>query len=71
MNDSKLGYRIKEAAEALGISEWKLKDEMYQGRIDYIKIGSRVVIPQWALEKRLRPENAEPVNKLDRLLAKD
>ena len=55
MND-KLGYRIPEAAEALSISVSKLKDEMYQGRIRYIKIGTRVVIPRWALEKRLGPE---------------
>ena len=62
MDDSKLGYRIKEAAEAIGIKEWKLKQEMYQGRIRYIKIGSRVVIPRWALEERLREELAQPVN---------
>ncbi len=30
MDDSKLGYRIPEAAKAMGISEWKLKQEMYQ-----------------------------------------
>ena len=55
MND-KLGYRIPEAAESLSISVWKIKDEMYQGRIEYKKIGTRVVIPRWALEERLRPE---------------
>ncbi len=71
MDDSKLGYRIKEAAKAIGISEWKLKEEMYQGRIRYIKIGSRVVIPRWSLEERLRPENAELVNEWDRVLAKE
>ena len=54
--DDKLGYRVKEAAECLSISVWKLKEEMYQGRIRYIKIGRRVVIPRWALEERLRPE---------------
>ena len=55
----KLGYSIKEAAESLSISVWKIKDEMYQGRIEYIKIGTRVVIPRWALEERLRPEAME------------
>ena len=58
MDDSKLGYRIKGAAKAIGISEWKLKEEMYQGRVKYIKIGTCVVIPRWALEERLRPELA-------------
>ncbi len=55
MND-KLGFTVREAADSLGISVWKLKEEMYQGRIRYIKIGRRVVIPRWALEERLRPE---------------
>ena len=71
MDDSKLGYRVTEAAKAIGISEWKLKQEMYQGHIRYIKIGSRVVIPRWALEERLRPQLAEPVDELTHLLAKD
>ncbi len=63
MNDSKLGYRVKEAAACLSIGVWKLKQEMYQGRIRYIKgSGSRVVIPRWSLEERLRPENTELVN---------
>ena len=71
MNDSKLGYSVKEAAQAIGIGVSKLKEEMYQGRIRYIKIGSRVVIPRWALEERLREELAQPVNEGDRLLAKE
>ena len=62
MNDSKLGYRVTEAAEALTIAVSTLKQEMYQGRIKYIKIGRRVVIPRWALEERLREELAQPVN---------
>ncbi len=71
MDDSKLGYTVKEAADSLGISTWKLKEEMYQGRIRYIKIGTRVVIPRWALEERLRPQLAEPVDELTHLLAKE
>ena len=70
MND-KLGYRVTEAAKAIGIGVWKLKEEMYQGRIKYIKIGRCVVIPRWALEERLREELAQPVNEGDRLLAKE
>ena len=48
MND-KLGYRVTEAAKAIGIGVSKLKEEMYQGRIKYIKIGTRVVIPRGGL----------------------
>ena len=70
MND-KLGYRVTEAAKAIGIGVSKLKEEMYQGRIKYIKIGTRVVIPRWSLEERLREELAQPVNEGDRLLAKE
>ena len=69
--DDKLGYSVKEAAKAIGIGVSKLKEEMYQGRIRYIKIGTRVVIPRWSLEERLRPQLAEPVDELTHLLAKD
>ena len=62
MNDSKLGYTVKEAAKSLTIAVSTLKEEMYQGRVKYIKIGTRVVIPRWALEERLREELAQPVN---------
>ena len=65
MNDSKLGYTVKEAAKSLTIAVSTLKGEMYQGRVKYIKIGTRVVIPRWALEERLRPQLAEPVNQQD------
>ena len=71
MDDSKLGYRVTEAAKAIGISVSKLKEEMYQGRIRYIKIGSCVVIPRWSLEERLRPELVQPIDELARLLAKE
>ena len=47
----KLAYSVKEAAEALSISVSKLKEEMYQGRLQYKKMGRRVVIPRWALER--------------------
>ena len=46
MDDSKLGYRVTEAAKAIGISVSKFKEEMYQGRVKYIKIGTCVVIPR-------------------------
>ena len=44
---------------------------MYQGRVKYIKIGTCVVIPRWALEERLRPEMAQPTDELARLSAKE
>ena len=54
----KLAYSVKEAAEALGISIWLMKEEIYSGRIYHTKVGTRVLIPRWALEKRLSPEPA-------------
>lgn len=49
----KLAYSVKEAAEALSVSPWLVKEEIAQGRIRAVKLGARVVIPRWALEERL------------------
>ena len=58
----KMGYSISEAAEALGIGVSLMKEELYNGRVFYTKIGKRVVIPHWALEEQLaRPETPAEV----------
>lgn len=49
----KLAYSVAEAAEALSVSDWLLKEEIRTGRIFATKIGRRLVVPRWALEKRL------------------
>ena len=59
MDDSKLAYTVEEAAKALSISPWLVREEMVQKRIKFVKICRRVVIPRWSLEERLRPTESE------------
>lgn len=49
----KLAYSVKEVSEAIGVSLWRAKQEIYQGRIAVVKIGTRTVVPWWSLKKRL------------------
>ena len=49
----RLAYSIREAAEALGVSQWPIREECNRSEIDYVKFGSRKLIPLWSLEKRL------------------
>ena len=57
MND-KLAYSVKEAAEALCISQWQVREEVHRGRIRAKKVGTRVIIPRWAIEEWLKPEDS-------------
>ena len=60
MSGDKLAYTMSEAAEALGISLWLIKKEVYEGRIDVVTFGTRVVIPRWSLDRRLgTPSNEQ------------
>ena len=49
----RLAYSVKEAAEALGVSEWKVREEIYRKRIFAVNLGRRLIIPRWALEDLL------------------
>ncbi len=49
----RLAYTVKEAAEALGVSEWMVREEIRQHRIYSVKMGARLLIPRRALEERL------------------
>lgn len=49
----RLAYTVKEAATALGVSEWMVREEIRQQRIYSVKMGARLLIPRWALEERL------------------
>ena len=49
----RLAYTVKEAAAALGVSEWMVREEINQQRIYSVKMGARLLIPRWALEERL------------------
>ena len=39
----KLAYSVAEAAEALSVSAWLLREEIAQGRIRTVQFGRRVV----------------------------
>ena len=49
----KLAYSIDEAATALSLSRSAVKEEIYQGRIEFKRVGRRVLIPKWSLENYL------------------
>ncbi|MCY4554890.1 MAG: helix-turn-helix domain-containing protein [Chloroflexi bacterium] len=58
----RMAYTVREAATALGVSEWMVREEINQKRIYSIKMGARLLIPRWALEERLgkSPEGEAP-----------
>ena len=45
---------IKQAAERLGISIWTLRKKVYEGEIDSIKIGVKLLVPESELERLVR-----------------
>ena len=42
---------VREAAEALGVSEWLIREECKRGRLIHVYMGNRIVIPVWAVEE--------------------
>ena len=49
----RITYSVKEAAAALGVSEWMVREEIRVGRIDSVRFGARILIPRQALERLL------------------
>ena len=47
----RLTYSVKEAAAALGVSEWMVREEIRVGCIDSVRFGARILIPRQALER--------------------
>ena len=47
----RITYSVKEAAAALGVSEWMVREEIRVGRIDSVRFGDRILIPRQALER--------------------
>ncbi len=63
MEIPRICYSIREAAEAMGISEWLMREECRQNNIFSVKIGGRTLVPLWALEKlagKPEPPEGEP-----------
>ena len=49
----RIAYTVKEAAAALGVSEWMVREELSRKTLFSVKMGARLLIPRWALEERL------------------
>ena len=47
-------FSLKEAAKVAGISESMMRNEVNNGEIPVIKIGSKITIVQWDLEQYLQ-----------------
>jgi excisionase family DNA binding protein len=45
---------VKDAAARLGISIWTLRKKAYEGEIDSIKIGVKLLIPESEIERLIR-----------------
>jgi len=50
---NKLAYNVREAAEAMGVSPWYVRDEMSLGRLDFSSSRGRKIIPRWELVRYL------------------
>ena len=50
---NKLAYNVREAAEALGVSPWYVRDEMNLGRLGFSSARGRKIIPRWELVRYL------------------
>ena len=53
MESERLAYSVKEVAETLGISKGSVYEMTRTGRLDHVKVGSRILIPRHALDKLL------------------
>ena len=47
----RITYSVKEAAAALGVSEWMVREEIRIGRTDSVRFRARILIPRQALER--------------------
>ena len=56
-NGFKLAYSVKEACEAMSLSESSIYELLAEGRLERRKIGRRTLIPRSSLMALLEPEN--------------
>ena len=60
MTTEKLAYSVAEAAEALSLSKNVVRELVSEGRIRVVRVGRRVLVPRWALDEFLQPDEAGP-----------
>lgn len=51
--ETRLAYSVKEVAAALGISKGSVYEMIRTGRLDHVKVGSRILIPKHTLDNLL------------------
>ena len=63
----RITYSVKEAAAALGVSEWMVREEIRVGRIDSVRFGARILIPRQALNASSATRDGPPTKPAPRL----
>lgn len=53
MEHYRLAYSVAEAAAALGVSQWLVREQCRTGQLRSVRLGQRIVIPRQALEELL------------------
>jgi excisionase family DNA binding protein len=49
--NEKMGYTVNEAATVSGIKRTNLRRLIKEKQVKHIRIGTRIIIPRWALEE--------------------
>ena len=53
MENLKKAYTVSEAAKALGVSHWLVREAIRRGEIRCARIGKRIIIPAVAIDQLL------------------
>ena len=48
---ARIAYSVKEVAAAMGVSQWTVREEIRCGRMESIRMGTRILIPRPVLER--------------------
>lgn len=57
---NKICYSVPEAAAAIGVSDWLIRQEVMQGKIAVCSIRGRRLIPRWEIERYVREHMQGP-----------
>ena len=52
-------YTVAEAAAALGVSTWLVREQCRTGQLRSVRLGARIVIPCSAIDDLLNGENSD------------
>ncbi|MXZ91783.1 MAG: helix-turn-helix domain-containing protein [Chloroflexi bacterium] len=53
MENQRLAYSVAEAAEALGVSQWLMREACRLRQVHSFRVGRRILIPRDALQQLL------------------